>query len=358
MQNYYIEVELDRLICRDTESLHSADRLALFGAVFTDAGESGFVLPAIQINSGQNVRIQDDYRVIFKGKSSTPQFGLVLFGYDIDANKTWIENREDIIKISSFIAKVVKLIPKVGAAIGKVLDEVNANVPPVIDQFVAWDKDDKLLDHHAVHEAPHVGLNNPVWQPLTIDFKREGALGYSSWDYSLKLNVKGSYAGQFDYEQPGEAHRVPRRNTTPEAWVGTWESPNIRAVISVSDVPGSLDVYLLDKTTGVTSGQNGVTIDRFTVVSVKANPLGNMAGLLDSPFTKQPPPDPTPSSGTDGDYLALPDKVTLEYYGVEGDPKALRPALRYRWPSTMPFFIGIAPENRRDEFLSLSLNVG
>ena len=71
MNDYYIEVELDRLICRDTESLHSSDKFALFGSVFTDVDESGFVLPVIRIGSGQDVRIQDDYRMVFKGRSSS-----------------------------------------------------------------------------------------------------------------------------------------------------------------------------------------------------------------------------------------------------------------------------------------------
>src|SRR4051794_25536232 len=90
---YDITVEIQKVLCNDTESLHSSDRFALSGAFVGDTGSAGVYLPSFRINDHEQRAIDRSYRF----SSTTPQFAMSLLAWDLDENDSWREN-EDAIK--------------------------------------------------------------------------------------------------------------------------------------------------------------------------------------------------------------------------------------------------------------------
>lgn len=142
MSNYSIEVALEALVCRDTESIHSSDKFALPGAVFTDTESAEVMFPTMRINDGETRLLQS---LVFQSGSQVPKVGPSLQAWDIDENESWIDNEAEIKAVSAATAQGGKLVPKYGTVLGLVLDGVNEVVPTVVDQFIDWDDNDQLL---------------------------------------------------------------------------------------------------------------------------------------------------------------------------------------------------------------------
>ena len=181
---YEMTTRLIRVVCRDTESVHSADKFALAGASFTDIGKQGFMFPTTRINDGEE-------RALGKGttlQGTTPHAGLVLFGYDIDENDSWKDNEADIVKGAGAITTGLALIPPAAAA-AAVIGTVSAAVISVLKTLISFDKNDVLLDFRTVYEL----VPGPVGQPLRtahrISFNHDDWTGYSSWDYYIDVEI-------------------------------------------------------------------------------------------------------------------------------------------------------------------------
>ena len=190
MTGYNVKVYLYKLHCRDTESLHSSDRIALAGAVTTDRDANGFVVPSFRINDEPPDDVHEfGNALIFDGPAEAAKLGLIVQAWDLDENAPWIDNKADIIKASQEISDEVKKIPVYGTVAGIVLDAIIKIVPPIIDQFVEWDKNDQLLNYQQWWDPPTADLayGEPVPQDITIPFHHTDGIGYSSWDYTLDL---------------------------------------------------------------------------------------------------------------------------------------------------------------------------
>lgn len=186
MKTYNIEVILDSLHCRDTESIHSSDKFALAGAVFTDIHTEGTILPIMRINDGEHRTLK---RVLFNNKSHNPIVGINLQAWDIDENDSWVDNEEDIKKISSAIAQGIKLIPKYGTIAGFILDGVNELVPEIVNGIIKFDNNDQLLNYSKWIEISIPENEKFHQKKLQIGFKREDWTGYSSFDYTIELTI-------------------------------------------------------------------------------------------------------------------------------------------------------------------------
>src|SRR5947208_3534475 len=91
MGGYSFQVGIDLVTCNDTESIHSSDKFALAGAVITDSTRTGFVMPTIRINSGEQREYDRDIRLVFNGIANVPTLGIVLQAWDLDQNDNWVE---------------------------------------------------------------------------------------------------------------------------------------------------------------------------------------------------------------------------------------------------------------------------
>lgn len=89
---YSTNLQLHRLICRDTESIHSSDKLALTGAVKTDTDSVSVYFPMRRINDGETWEVNQSFSL----SANTPHMGVALLEFDLDENDSWTENVDDI----------------------------------------------------------------------------------------------------------------------------------------------------------------------------------------------------------------------------------------------------------------------
>jgi hypothetical protein len=111
---YTINVELVKVICRDTESIHSSDRFALAGAVLTEVGRQGVYFPTMRINDGEERTLGTSYQLT----SGSPAVGISPQGWDLDENDSWKEDQKEIAEGAALIAAGVALIPGAQLAAG------------------------------------------------------------------------------------------------------------------------------------------------------------------------------------------------------------------------------------------------
>jgi hypothetical protein len=189
VSDYWIEVFLLNVECRDTESIHSSDMFALSGAISTDHDAQGFVMPTVRINTGET-RSYLPAGPIFAGGSNEPKVGLALEAWDIDENDSWVENEDDVGKAISSISGAAKLVPGWGTTAAAVIQAIGTAARAVINFFVGLDKNDPLLEHRTWVDLPVGGMWETIEVPHAVIFKGSDATGYSSWDYTLNFAIR------------------------------------------------------------------------------------------------------------------------------------------------------------------------
>lgn len=183
---YAITVELVKVVCRDTESIHSSDKFALAGSIFTEDANQGVYFPTMRINDGEERVLGRSYQVT----SRMPRIGVSLTGWDIDDNDSWKENEEEVKVGVKAITVAVGAIPGWGTTAAAVISGVSKAVIDAIDQFNDWDKNDKLLDYNQVLTLATGGPYADHWTDHPIVFSHSGDfLGYSSWDYTVAMRI-------------------------------------------------------------------------------------------------------------------------------------------------------------------------
>ncbi|MCM3905194.1 MAG: hypothetical protein ND866_26155 [Pyrinomonadaceae bacterium] len=376
MSNYWFRVDVDRVICRDTESLHSSDKLALSGALMTDTHIQGFVLPMIQINDGETRRYPDDLSTIFNGGSSEPRIGIAFLGWDLDQDDSWAENKEEIITVSEAISTGVKvLVPTYGPIVGAVLDGVIAAVPPIIDKFNHWDQKDKLLDHREIVDGSTGEAYQMVHKPLSIRFNRSDSIGYSDWDYTLELTMQCTWTPSFSSGgiQPGEQpNQQPYKNSPQGVWHGVWEATDVVVEIQPHPPLHYIDVVVTENVAGqivttkteqaslsqhyvelepvpltpTANVENGSAFEQssMTAQAVRNIASGRRAGRQEvligakrqgalSP-QNQKVDSLLPNQQFQGDSLRLNNDASLEIYHLLHHGQVVGQALRYRRPTS------------------------
>lgn len=382
--SYWFDVWLDSLYCEDPESLHSNDKFALSGAVSTDLEAAGFVMPTIRPPENQHSFFPQDLVHLFSDRSSVPRFLLDLHAWDLDENDGWVDNREDIVKASKAIAQGVKAVPGWGMAVGVALDVINKVVPPIIDQFVSWDKNDPLLNYTRWVDMPTLTPNVPFHMPLAVHFFKEDDTGYSDYDYTLHFRITCTWVpdvSPLGTLPAGPASKHLYQDSIPKTWFGAWDGEGVQVGIRPSEVSGypqDPDAQYLR--VDVTENIDGLPVDTVTeytpisrlfleflepvqneelwrfaqlvnaqkdgpgVVSRLGLPGKEFASLLPNEGKAKLPP-----KQYEGDYLKLNNDATLEIYQLRHDGKVVGEALRYRRPSAA--FLGFTASTSTDVML-------
>ena len=198
---YNTTLRLKRLICRDTESIHSSDKFALTGALVSDTETVGIYLPTIQINDGEDRSIEREYSI----SSKAPLVGLSLTAWDLDQNDSWKENEEDIKKGSEAIAAAAALVPGYGTIASAVISGVSKAVIATVNIFNSFDKDDKLLDFSEWLDLPNARAYESTTFTRAITFSGSDPTGYSSWDYTLELEARYEWQPTFSQGTPKQS---------------------------------------------------------------------------------------------------------------------------------------------------------
>jgi hypothetical protein len=221
---YDIIVDIEKVICRDTESIHSSDRFAMSGAFVGDAGSAGVYLPSFRINDNEQRAIDRSYHF----SSTTPRFAMSLMAWDLDENDSWKEN-EDTVK-SGVDAIAIAASAAYGPVAGTAVKVVGQAVIGVVDQFNKWDHNDKLLDFNQLVDIPPGAFNEREYMRKTISFSHDDGVGYSSWDYDLEIRI-------------GYMQAIHFANTPPPALDGNFVMDSFRQRASAATDMGFLGGY-------------------------------------------------------------------------------------------------------------------
>lgn len=142
---YKYKVFIEKVKCRDTESLHGSDKLIITGLVVTDKEHKGYALPLMRINTDEE---RYPNTLVFEGNSDVPNLGIALQATDIDENDGWYENKDNIIKLASEVgagfATYLSANPEAGAETGEGIKKALPILGEVITFFTKKDKNDNL----------------------------------------------------------------------------------------------------------------------------------------------------------------------------------------------------------------------
>jgi hypothetical protein len=196
---YSLILNLKRLVCRDTESIHSSDKFALTGAMTSDEGTVGIYFPMHRINSGESWDIFEEYILT----SKSPRVQISLFGYDLDENDSWTEN---IVEIKAIQQGISTIVGAINAPAGTISGAVGTGVIEAVNAFNKWDNNDKVLDYNK-----EVQLAGAAFQTQTLDlttrFKSESFADYSGWDYTLEFSLTYTRQESFGPVNPAEPNQ-------------------------------------------------------------------------------------------------------------------------------------------------------
>jgi hypothetical protein len=206
---YSITVELIRVVCRDTESIHSSDKFALAGSVFTEAETRGVYFPMMRINEGEqrSLGVTDEFT------SGVPRVGIALTGWDLDENDSWKDNEADLKEGAAAVAAAVATIPGYGIVASAVISGASAAIAEAVDTFNGWDHNDRLLDRVDTVDPPAVAPYVPVVVDHPITFSHDDAVGYSSWDYTIDVRITCEWKPSFSNTYPSQTDAAAAMRT-------------------------------------------------------------------------------------------------------------------------------------------------
>lgn len=222
---HHVEVSLDRLVCTDTESVHSSDNFFLVGAVTVDGTRQGFAMPGIRINDYETRRFPDDLRRVFDGISNSPEITVELAAWDVDQNAAWVDHRETIAAIAKGITLGLTAVG--GKAVGALIEVAKA----VVDQLVAWDKNDPLLAYTKVLSLPFLpGKTHDEW--LDVPFAREENPDYAGFDYTLSYYVGSTTRVELPEHEAPRVRYVPAKGSASVDWINDWTAKDLEVSIT------------------------------------------------------------------------------------------------------------------------------
>ncbi|MXQ13105.1 hypothetical protein [Microvirga makkahensis] len=267
---YWVEVQLDKVICRDPESVTTGDLFFSLVQVVTDSDTRIILTPLRRLRSNESATY---FESVYKGFVNEPAIGLVIRAWDKDVNRDWWENSIAVRQAIDSAENALKNTPAFGTVVGAVLNFAADFALGVVDQIVMRDSDDELVNYTEILPLAGAGYGsaNKHTQQHEIKFRRSDPTGYSDWDYSLFLTISHYQTEpSFGTTTPPtwENFSEPSKPSRPQNWIGTWSSPEAGPVVSAVIKKGSrshlLDVSITENVNGrdVVTTTNDVPISR------------------------------------------------------------------------------------------------
>jgi hypothetical protein len=183
---YYSEVTMLKVVCRNPESITTADRFAMVCVVTTDRGPDGriegkdvYLSPLRLLRKNEYAWFHD---TIFKGFSTEPKIGFVLRAWDQDPNSKRVAFKEDYDKIKEDITGHLDEYPAAGEILGVGVDILKFAadyIVTAVDWFVSDDNDDELVNYSTWIDLSDASFepSKPGVGPLVVDSPRSGQPG-------------------------------------------------------------------------------------------------------------------------------------------------------------------------------------
>jgi hypothetical protein len=182
-----VRVELDNVVCTDTEDIFGGDEFFAVGAGadrFSGQNMACLSIPFF-IGGGQtkSFAAATSERVLFEGDvdaASTIVLGIKF--YDEDVNKDWTKHSALVTDISSKVADGVASLGPKGVAGGAALLLVTL----AVGLIMSVDQDDLLGDSALELPVSRYPIGTTM---LSIGARQDDWTGYSSWRYLINLRV-------------------------------------------------------------------------------------------------------------------------------------------------------------------------
>jgi hypothetical protein len=178
-----MKIELIDVYCRDTEDVTGADEFYLVGALVGGTVRKAILTKPIDINDNQRKTFPADQTVLFEGE--VPQGQSVKGGikaYDEDAAKDWAKYSSTVNAISAAVAAGIALTGPQGATAGAILTIATQGIGLLAES----DKDDLLGS-----TLLEISTTGPAFEERSWLMK-EGGLGWSTWDYTVRYRIQRS----------------------------------------------------------------------------------------------------------------------------------------------------------------------
>lgn len=264
---YQVDVTLQKVVCRNPESLTTGDRFVLSGAIVTDQSAKAFVTPIRVLRSNESFTYNEP---VFSGFAETPTVGIAFTAWDKDLNTAWVTNEPEIREKEAEIEEAIGSAGILGSVAFSVLQSVATFVTGAIDVLVNHDLDDLLVDYSQWLQLEDVGPFAKHQRVHEVLFKRSDPTGYSDWDYSLFFVISHyQLSPTFPTVQPGWAEfRESSRPSRVSDWLGIWKSSPKEPRVQVDITPGAtselMNVHIVEQLpfTEFTLQREGVPISR------------------------------------------------------------------------------------------------
>lgn len=266
---YAVQVSVDKVICRDPETVTTADNFVFATAIATDRDKSAYVSPLRRLRSDEYATYHE---VVFSGYSEAPRIVIALRAWDKDSNTWWYTNKADLEKAAGVAAGFVGMLvdEDAGEAVGAFLAKFSF---AAIDAAVASDDDDELCNIAHVFSLEDAPIQSQGVQTTQYEFvfSRADPTGYSDWDYSLFVTLKYYQTAPLFAPPPLPEVWAPCTASALGDWEGNWwrseGAADIKAC-SIERTPsriGALNVTITEGATTITT--TGVPISKVFVLA-------------------------------------------------------------------------------------------
>lgn len=189
---YSFTVQLLEVHCNVTESIHSSDKFALGGSLFTKEGPVGVVLPLMRINDNETRDLREwTYRL----ESAEPVLGISLQAWDRDENDSWPATREKAEQAAGLISTAMAAVPGWGTTVAAIIGVASPVIFKTIDALVGWDEHDLIIDWQEQVEFGPFSLVHAVSEDREI--QRRFADDNSNYIMRIKVTCSSSGASLF-----------------------------------------------------------------------------------------------------------------------------------------------------------------
>jgi hypothetical protein len=264
--SYYVEVRVDKVVCRNPESVTTADRFAMISGAVTDRGPDGKVEGEIFVSPLRLLRRNESasfFETIYKGFSSEPKIGLLLRAWDKDLNSAWVNNQAEIVEVKNKVAEALEAIPVVGD-VGAFF--VNFTYTG-INVFVNADLDDELVSYFqwVYFDQNRLGYDSQQLFPVEVKFSREDLTGFSDWDYSVLFTIAVTELPPGFGTSPKPTAWRPSRGSRASQLHGRYTGGSIECRIDLNPLNSNLmDVTIIETASAppVSTVTNSVPVSR------------------------------------------------------------------------------------------------
>jgi hypothetical protein len=222
---YTYTVRLMEVRCFRTESVHSSDKFALAGSVFSGKNAVGVALPLMRMNNGDQRDLSGFEDYTYTVQSLEPEVGISLQGWDLDQNEGWPEARDKALEMAGMISSAIVAVPGWGAGASAVISATAPIIAKALDWVVAADKDDHLIDYREIVGWPHApgpGVET-VARELNPHFRTD------NYHYSLTIHVT----------RTSSSVSFPTSKPAPENMIGLFQTVNQRATLPTNGWVGA-----------------------------------------------------------------------------------------------------------------------